>query len=171
MRRPKALRHCVALLCALILSACAQKSTSEGNRFRDAVLCDLRDTQEHFGGQEIKVEGWIYTDLERFGLSNGKCSIGLLWPDEPPSGVQGERFNRLLQQSKNGGFNSDHEVFVILAGKFLISETKIGNDVWRPGHGAGQSPSVLLIEREVCSVIAPMNRFAQAQAHKMCQSK
>lgn len=158
------------LLPVAFLCACqANIESPNSNGVTEASLCDLRNNPERFGGKTIKVEGWIYTDTERFTLSNGDCSIGLLWPDAKPSGQQTKQFEALVEASKKGGFNSDQEVFASFVGRFLTVETKIGSETWTPGYGHGQSPSVLLIDRAVCSTVAPMSRNTQAEAHARCK--
>jgi len=132
-----------------------------------ASLCDLRNSRERFGGKTVQVEGWIYTDIERFLLSDGDCAVPLENPDPKPTGLGMEQLDTLVERAKMGTFNTGEEVFAVVVGRFLIEETKVGNDVWKPGFSP--SRSVLLIQRVVCSAVAPMTANTKAAARSKCQ--
>jgi hypothetical protein len=163
-------KHAV-MLAATLLSACQTGTrTPDRKAIVQTSLCDLRNTPERFGGKTIKVDGWVYTDPERFGLSDGACAVGLIWPDARPSDKQTRQFEALLEASRKGGFNSDEQVFVSLVGRFLTVETKIGSDVWTPGSGPGQSPTVLLINEAECATVAPRTSNTMDKAYARCKS-
>ena len=132
-----------------------------------ASLCDLRNSRERFGGKTVQVEGWIYTDIERFLLSDGDCAVPLENPDPKPTGLGMEQLDTLVERAKMGTFNTGEEVFAVVVGRFLIEETKVGNDVWKPGFSP--SRSVLLIQRVVSSAVAPMTANTKAAARSKCQ--
>jgi hypothetical protein len=153
---------------AVCAASCGARPKPAG---RDVVvpvsLCDLRNSRERYGGKTVQVEGWIYTDLERFLLSDGGCAVPLENQDPKPAGLGIERLDSLLKEAKKGSFNTSEDVFSVVVGRFLTEETKIGNDVWKPALSPSQS--VLLIQRVVCSAVAPMTANTKAVARSTCQ--
>jgi hypothetical protein len=111
----------------------------------------------------------VYSDEERFGLSDDKCAIGL-WPmTSKGANSQGEQFDNLIRKAKRGGFSTDREVFAVVEGRFVTEQSAIGTGSWSPGYAAGASPTVLVIERVECSVIAPIKTNSEKQAAAHCE--
>ena len=129
---PTRILPCVALVSLL---SCA---TSCRSVIAKASPCELRDSSERYANKRIQTKGWIYTDEERFGLSNDKCSLGLWMPDLAQSDGGVDRFNTLAKNAKKGGFTTHYEVFAVIEGRFLTEQTTIGKDVWAPGNSGGR---------------------------------
>lgn len=142
------------------------------NRYRETViqvsLCDLRNNQEQYSNKLVQLKGWVYSDLERFVLEDANCVVAMRIP-APATGAQLERFEKLFQEAKKGGFNTSDDVFAVIVGRFLTVETRIGNDIWTPGVGHGQSPSLLLVQQVTCSTLAPMANHTEAEATSRCR--
>jgi hypothetical protein len=51
------------------------------NEIVKATICDLRERPDAFGGKTVQVAGWIYTDIERFGLEEPNCAVSLEWSE------------------------------------------------------------------------------------------
>ena len=169
-RTPGTLPLMFVVVAFALSTACWEKRSIRDRPLAPEVsLCDLRNNLEQYANREVQVRGWIYTDLERFVIENGRCAVAVRLP-EPLVGSQMERFERLLQTAKRNGFNTADDLFVVLIGKSFTTETRIGNEVWRPGFGAGQSPTLLLVRQVICSAVAPMTNTDETAANALCQA-
>jgi|SRR5579872_5803575 len=160
-----------ALPTAIVLTVAGAHSCHRKVARSDTIevsLCDLRNQRELFAGKRIEVKGWVYTDEERFGLGTNDCGIGLMHSDSPAN-RQRDRFNALVTKTQRGTWNSDHEVFAILRGRFHTAPiVKDGQEIWSPGYCCGSSPSVLVIEDVACAVEAPMSSNSMQSAESQC---
>jgi hypothetical protein len=166
MHRSPALLPCSIALVVLLFS-----TSSCHKRAVEASLCDLSSNSEKFANKIVRTKGWFYTGITGFTLTDDQCAIGGLWPPDPghPRSLQFFRFIDLIRTAPKGAFNTDGDVFATLEGRFLTQATKIGKINWTPGHGRGQSPTVLVIEEVVCSGAAPIGSNTEAQAISRCQ--
>lgn len=140
-------------------------------------VCDVRERPDEFGGKVIQIAGWVYTDIERFGLQDQNCGVALRWPEKldeqrRTKDEQVERFSRLLKRSKKNPFETDGQLFTIMQGRFETAMVRKDGQLVMEGSGygggAGSAPSVLTIQRVVCSVVAPINKTSIAEASKRC---
>jgi len=59
------------------------------------------------------VKGWIYADLERLVVEDGRCSIAFRLLD-PQLGNEMKRLETKLADAQRGGLNTTDEVFAVL---------------------------------------------------------
>jgi hypothetical protein len=137
-------------------------------------ICDLRERPDEFNGQVIKTKGWVYTDIERFGLEEEpNCAVALQWASQQTTkSRQAIKFSKLLKSSKRNPFETQGQLFAVLQGKFeTVMVHKNGQLVMSGsgfGGGAGSAPSILVIQKVVCSVVAPADKTTITQASKRC---
>ena len=65
-------------LCSLFLGC---HRTPHANEILKPTVCDLRERPDEFGGKVVQVSGWIYTDIEHFGLEEPNCGVSLEWSE------------------------------------------------------------------------------------------
>lgn len=72
------------------------------NEIVKATVCDLRERPDEFGGKMVQVAGWIYTDIERFGLQEPNCAVSLEWSENQTKtpDAQVRKFTDLRLQEK-----------------------------------------------------------------------
>jgi hypothetical protein len=136
--------------------------------------CDLRERPDKFNHKVVQTSGWIYTDIERFGLEEQSCGVALRWAENPQTtkDVQAKRFAKLLKASKRNPFETEGKLFVILQGEFETAMVRKDGQLVLEGSvrgGSGSAPSILTIQKIVCSVLAPANSTSKMQAIKRCQ--
>jgi hypothetical protein len=157
-------------LCSLFLSC---RRTPHANEILKATVCDLRERPDAFGGKTVQVAGWIYTDIERFGLQEPNCAVSLRWPENKTQATdtQASKFIDLLKASKRNLFETNGQLFTIVQGKFeTVMVRKHGQLVNESGSvvGAGSGPSILTIQEVLCSVVAPASSTTKGDAAKRC---
>jgi hypothetical protein len=159
-------------LCSLFLGC---HRTPHANEILKPTVCDLRERPDEFGGKVIQVSGWIYSDIERFGLEEPNCAIPLRWPENKakPSDTQLGKFTNLLKASRKNPFETDGQLFTIVQGKFETAMVRKNGQLVMSGSGygggAGSAPSILTIQEVVCSVVAPLSSTTKGDAAKRCQ--
>jgi len=158
-RLPPACALCVVLP---FLTGCQKGSRAEPPV--KTSLCELRDKPESFAGKKIQTAGWIYTDAENFSLDNGRCGInleGLAETDTRRADRRWRDFEQMLATSKNGSFNSDHQVFAVIRGSFRGSSRRLPN-------GSQAEPSIISIDQIMCSTVAPIKTNSEETAESKC---
>jgi len=169
---PRAIASLFALcLCSLFLSC---RRMPHANEILKPTVCDLRERPDAFGGKTVQVAGWIYTDIERFGLEEPNCAVSLEWSENKikTADVQVVKFTNLLKASRKNLFETDGQLFTIVQGKFETAMVRrngqlVMNDKGY-GSGGGSSPSILTIQEVVCSVVAPASSTTKGDAAKRC---
>src|SRR5215831_16178734 len=123
-------------LCILFLGCYGRQHANEALK---PTVCDLRERPDEFGGKVVQVAGWIYSDIERFGLEESNCAVALRWPENKTQATdtQASKFIDLLKASKRNPFETDGQLFTIVQGKF---ETVM---VRKHGQLANESGSVV----------------------------
>src|SRR5262252_5422266 len=53
-----------------------------GNAIQRVTVCDLREKPDEFNGKVVQTAGWIYVDIERFGVGVSGCGVDLNWPED-----------------------------------------------------------------------------------------
>lgn len=126
-------------------------------------ICDLRKKPGAFAGKIVRTSGWVYTDLERFGLQNKSCDCGvsLDYSKMTPareSDLITQQFEARVASAKHGTFDTNGQVFAIVQGEFATyGEWK---DKIHPG--------TLLIEKIVCSADVPRENSTEVEALSQC---
>jgi hypothetical protein len=167
------MRVLVVLVVGYLLLGCHQKPRAA--EILKLSVCDLRERPDQFGGKVIQAGGWIYTDIERFGLEEPNCAVALRWPENQGKVQNGqvEKFTKLLEASKRNPFETEGQLFSIVEGKFETAMMRRNGQLVMNGTGygggAGSAPSVLIIQRIVCSVVAPAKTTSNADARRRCQ--
>ena len=105
-----------ALISLLSVVACSNK-ISQPKEAPIVPLCQIRDQPQQFLGRTVRTSGWIYTDLERFGLGDEKCALALGYEGRKDTGtasdMEQQRFEELLKAAKKGTFNTNSELFAV----------------------------------------------------------
>ena len=157
-------------LCSLLLTC---RRMPHANEILKATVCDLRERPDEFGGKMVQVAGWIYTDIERFGLEEPNCGVALRWSENKTqtTDTQMSKFTDLLKASKRNPFETDGQLFTIVQGKFETAMVrKHGQLVNESGSvvGAGSGPSILIVQKVVCSILAPASSTTKDAATQRC---
>jgi hypothetical protein len=161
------------VLLVSLLSGCRHQSPRDGKVL--ASLCDLRERPDDFNGKLIQTEGWIYTDLERANLTDTGCAVAIMWPEDQQRTTdrQGKQFLDLLAKVKTNPFETHEQLFTIVQGRFETQMVrKEGQLVMNgPGYGggAGSAPSLLHIQKVVCSVVSPLESSTKSEANSRCR--
>lgn len=156
-------------LCSLFLSC---RRTPHANEILKPTVCDLRERPDAFGGRTVQVAGWIYTDIERFGLEEPNCAVSLEWSENKikTADAQVDKFTNLLKASRKNLFETDGQLFTIVQGKFETSMVRRNGQLVTngAGYGGGSAPSILTIQEVLCSVVAPASSTTKGDAAKRC---
>ena len=156
-------------LCSLFLSC---RRTPHANEVLKATVCDLRERPDEFGGKTVQVAGWIYTDIERFGLEEPNCAVSLEWSENKikTTDAQVDKFTNLLKASRKNLFETNGQLFTIVQGKFETAMVRRNGQLVTngAGYGGGSSPSILTIQEVLCSVVAPASSTTKGDAAKRC---
>ena len=158
-------------LCSLFLGC---HRTPRPNEILKPTLCDLRERPDEFGGKMVQVAGWIYTDIERFGLQEPNCGVSLAWSESQTKSpdTKVSKFTALLKASRKNLFETDGQLFTIVQGKFETAMIRKNGHLVMSGSGYGggaaSAPSILTIEQVVCSVVAPASSTTKGDAAKRC---
>jgi hypothetical protein len=151
----------VFLLASCLFCSCRSNSRHEAPTF--ASICELRDKSGVFAGKIVRTSGWIYTDLERFGLQNDSrdCSVALDYSKmttAEQSNSTTQQFEARIIAAKHGTFDTSGQVFAVVQGEFATYGE------WKNER----HPGTLLIERIICSADAPRAASTQAEALSQC---
>lgn len=160
------------LLLVHLLLGCHQRGPSS-----EAVkvsICDFIQRPDELNGKLVETGGWIYTDIERFGLEQSGCGVSFRWPEaDKSSDPQAAKFLELLKKAKRNPFETDGLLFTIVQGRFETQLVrKNGQFVLNgPGYGggAGSAPSILNVQKAICSILIPSSSTSGAEASKRCR--
>lgn len=128
-----------------------------------ASLCNLRNKPETFSGKIVRTSGWIYTDLEHFGLEDkaNNCGVVLDYSKVTPateSDLNFQQFKARIATAKHGTFDTTGQVFAIVEGEFATYGE------WKDRY----HPGTLLIEKIVCSADVSKEKSTEAEAMSQC---
>jgi hypothetical protein len=131
-----------------------------------ASLCELRERPQDFGGKTVQTSGWVYADLERFGLQDkGRCGVALDYSESMEQRRKTEavvqQFEARVADAKQGSFNTQGQVFVVVQGTFAedrhpLRESRAGT---------------LLVDQIECSTTTAMETTSETEALSHCQQQ
>jgi hypothetical protein len=159
--------RCLVTVVVFIASLCpgCRRSVRHGGAI-SASLCELRERPQDFGGRVVQTSGWVYTDLESFGLQdNGRCGVELEYSETMEQRRKTEavvqQFEARVADAKHGSFDTQGQVFVVVRGTFAKDMHPRGIPV------AG----TLLVDQIECSSTTAIETTPEAEALSRCQQQ